>query len=106
MTLILRSIGHLLVVVPLNFFCVMNINVLPLVIYFIALLIFVPMNIALLPFSLCSDAPLASMHACFDGALFRANRMFSEKYNVIMCFYRLRGKLLARYDHRVKTDSS
>ncbi|KAH7666410.1 hypothetical protein AAVH_43230 [Aphelenchoides avenae] len=69
MTLILCSIAELRIMIPIDFIAVLNASVLPVVVYWVALLVFIPVNIALLPISLCSNASLAFSDACTNLAM-------------------------------------
>lgn len=82
---------------PLEFLCVLNGSVLPVVAYYAALLLFIPVNVALLPFSLCSNAPLAVLDACFDDAFNRTRRVFNGPLNILVQGHRCFSKLRAHF---------
>lgn len=68
--------------VPLCFVYTLQVHVLALVGYLAALLLFIPMNVAVLPFSFCSDIPLAALDAAIDDVRGRTRDLFQEKFNI------------------------
>ncbi|KAH7715993.1 hypothetical protein AAVH_16608 [Aphelenchoides avenae] len=102
LALILRAIGHLvsvpLVWLPLRIID-MTYGVLALVVYLAAVLLFIPVNVALLPLSFVTHAPLAVSYACFDGALRRTVEVTLSSY-ILILIHRVVRKLRVWHNDR------